>query len=197
MECILGRSIPKSNSKYKCILHQRPNAVTVRDLETLFTHRFLFFKPPRRLLEDAFILRSYSFAREDELPNAWISLRNASQLEFSRGGLAVDDLLDGSEHLSLSYGRESLVVAVASLYPGAVLEDRGGYELKTLFIQRFWRNKNLSSRLVAFAKRRTVALLGTFLVVDLLAEPLAKSLPSGLDVTEGNLEWRYWLPDDS
>ena len=109
----------------------------------------------------------------------------------------MDDLLDGSEHLSLSYGRESLVVAVASLYPGAVLEDRGGYELKTLFIQRFWRNKNLSSRLVAFAKRRIVALLGTFLVVDLLAEPLAKSLPSGLDVTEGNLEWRYWLPDDS
>ena len=195
---MLGRSVPKANSKWwKCFLHYQPKADTVRDLETLFTHRFLFFKPPRRLLEDAFILRFYSFARGDELPSAWISLRNASQLEFSRGELDVDDLLDGSEHLSLSYGRESLVVAVASLYPGAVLEDRRGYELKKLFIQRHWRNKNLSSRLVAFARRRILALLGDFLVVDLLAEPLAKSLPPALDVTEGNLEWRYWLPDDS
>ena len=149
------------------------------------------------MLEDELLDTSTSFAGDDgKVPSEWLSLRNASALEFSRSRISEADLREGVLHLFISYGRRSLVVAVGTLHPTDLFEERG-YELKDIFVQRHWRSQNIFDRLLNFARREVQGAGGAFLFVDLQVEKLGDAMVGGVDCEERGKLCRFWFMGES
>ena len=198
VECLPGSRIPKANAAWRCGLHAQACVDGLNAFETLFQQKFIFPRPPRAMLEDELLEVSTTFAGDGvKVPSEWLSLRNASALEFSRSAISEADLREGVVHLLISYGRRSLVVAVGTLHPTDLFGERG-YDFKDIFVQRHWRSQKIFNRLLNFARREVKGAGDAFLVVDLQVEKLGDAMvEGGVDNEEHGKRRRFWFMGES